>query len=418
MVGKNERTYLDLSSLSEIEKALSMTEENKLGKLAVKSDEFFKHAGALVDFMRLQFLITYAKQYQSGDNGPSIHFHKSNNKADLFKNFELTTTSVVIAEFYKNIFIGEENINIGEINYIEKAKEYLKNMGKIQKGGESSIFCIHGKKINGLEFQFPHALFTIKAEYQVRNANEIKNLLMTMFSSFYNNNKLEIDYWAFARFVYELFDNTQKHATKSFLDKEDFFRHIEGILLNFPTTKSKLEILTKDKEIDPELVNNINELFFDSQEKKEKGTFFCNLSFIDSGDGFVSHYIQKSVKDIEIDEEFNILMQRINASGNKNIQKELKPDEFGYRIVLENLHRTGGIIIIRTGRLCLYNFFSASENEPSDNMLFNFKSLYVNSGSTKAKKLALVTGSLISIIIPLNASKKSDGKNPQLDMGV
>lgn len=185
-------------------------------------------------------------------------------------------------------------------------------------------------------------------------------------------------------FSHELLKNTQEHARTNHLGK-DYLAHVEGLILGW--TRFDSEIFSSDFSGNENLRSYWEREANETESGKSSLRAF-QISFFDSGPGFVSRFTGRQVTEMTLEEERKFLIQCLQHKASS------KPENAageGLPAVLGELRKVGGLMRIRSGRLSLFNVFSPGELERD---IFAFE-------DWTQSLLSPVEGAVVSIIVPL-----------------
>ncbi len=182
--------------------------------------------------------------------------------------------------------------------------------------------------------------------------------------------------------LYEAFKNTEDHALVN--ERGDV---LKTSIRAIKTNRVDIEpgVLVRILEDFPPLAEYCQSLSPDGGVQ----THFFELSVIDSGPGFASTWTNKPLNNLSYEEEEQAVRQCFGHGSAK------QRDRFGEGLphVLRILEQEKGFLKLRTGRLSFYINYAKSNTKKNSDLL----QLY----TPKGDKLAPVSGSLLTIILPL-----------------
>ena len=113
-----------------------------------------------------------------------------------------------------------------------------------------------------------------------------------------------------------------------------------------------------------------------------------HISFFDSGPGFASRMSGRAVQEMSLEDERRYLLKCLQP---RQSSKTLDAAGIGLPAILTELRRVGGLIRIRSGRLCIYNQFEENDRQRD---LGDFR-------DWDNADLAPVAGAVVTLMIPL-----------------
>lgn len=387
---KKENSF---ESLQEIEEIISAINDGDIVELNL--DSINKRHGALRDAARLQALTTISRTLP--DIG--IEITSSFNKEEIIQKLSNYAPGLVALRLNKYIKAGSCQIQRREglQGAVEKMTHTDSAMyEKIIKGRNIDISCV-----SGAERQYMSPLFNERNQLSVKNGSKMSITMIDIFRKLdqFDFNDLDGDLNnAFGVFACELFKNTQEHACTD-KNHRPYIEHVEGLIASGDSLK---EHHKKDFMEHDELVKFWKEETTLNSEKKE--IIKCRqISFFDTGPGIVARAFPNS-KFTSKEDEKKALIQSIKKSFTSKKQSAAGQ---GYPTILSNLSRVGGLIRIRTGKQCLFNYFDKDKHgfweEIEDiqekelceeNYLTDFK-------DWSNKDLSMAQGTVVTILVPL-----------------
>lgn len=368
-------------TLESIEDSMLRVAASGGAPLQLNKDFASRRKGALHDAARLQLLVTWARQASER----VLHFHSANQDSTVLAELCDYAPGITALRLCDSVAIGRQLIQRRDalVPAVEKmnASDQLQ-WNKIIKGRTIDFTCISGSKV-----QYLRPLFTS------RNTNAVKRkegmyLVLNALSDYVAKDDAggipSSFIKACAIFASELLKNTQTHATSNHLD-EPYLEHAEGLIVSW--NQMDEDSYGVDFDGHPHLKE-----FWDRERVVVKGgkglAMRClQLSFFDTGPGFASRATGKQVEDLSLEEEQKALVKCLQK--NASTKRETGSGN-GLPDVLEELRQIGGLICIRSGRLNLFNVFTAGEQRD----LFDFV-------EWSPKRLAAAAGAVVSLLIPI-----------------
>jgi hypothetical protein len=220
-----------------------------------------------------------------------------------------------------------------------------------------------------------------RSEFDYASSLIFRLLIKTQFDRKWVSEAID----AFAAIFYEIFNNTEEHALRD-LDRNRLMNSTRGIHARHHSLLP--ETLAKIVSGYAPLDSYCSKL---KPSDNKKQISFIELSILDSGPGFAPTWLRLPLSHISLSDE----IKAINECFTQN--RSSKPyDGFGQGLplVANLLSKLKGFIRLRTGRQSLYyDFFS---DEPFSDT-FRLRQIC----DTDTGSFAPVTGSLVTIIIPL-----------------
>lgn len=374
----------DPVSLKNIENAISLIHSNPNRPIQFPKDSFSKRRGAMNDASRLQMLITWAR-HAAKDS--CLHFHPENNLNSVLEELCDYSPGIATLRLVKGVLVGNESATRREA--LTPATEKMldsdaENFGKIIHGRSIDLICVSGSEV-----QYLKPLFYAKSSNAVKSKHEMQKFIQRLIK-FINkkaNERIpESLISALGAFTHELFLNTQEHATSNY-KWEPYTEHVEGLIVSWKQLDE--DVFSEDFSGNRRLNEFWRRELHSSRSRQGKSSLKCiEISFFDSGPGFVSRFEGCLTEDISLDKEREILMRCLG----KNVStKNQAGAGLGLPIVLEELRDAGGLIRIRSGRKSIFNSFAPGDKSIS---LFDFQ-------DWSNDEMACVEGAVVSILIPL-----------------
>ncbi|MRJ44955.1 hypothetical protein KF946_00455 [Idiomarina loihiensis] len=391
--------------LSEIERVIEFIQTGQ--EFHLNSTSINKRHGALWDAARLQALATLAR------NSKSRELQLSDQQKPAIIAEELCQYSPGIVALRLHESLRSEKCSITRRQALAPARERIEDadsfrLNKLIKGRTIDLSCVSGAKR-----QYLAPLFNYRSPRGVKDSAAMRSTIISIFKQINHTefNNLESDLLnAFGIFTCELFKNTQEHACTD-VNGHAYTEHVEGLIASWGNLS--IEMFEDEFKTNERLAqywkNNLTRIHGDSQK-----AFRCmQISFFDTGPGLVSRALGKDSQSIAPEEESHALLRCLeknfttkNQSGAGN----------GYPTILSQLKKVGGLIRIRSGRQCVFNCFDSNTTSKENNLdkslnnrsaqqdLLNFEPWW-------NKNLSHVTGTLVSIIVPL---RKDSGQHSLL----
>lgn len=372
------------STICDIEKILLDTDRtDKDSKLVFSSGVFNLRKSAMHDASRLQMLMTLARQ---NIKNKKFILNPSSNNEKVLRDIGDYSPGIAFARLTIGATLGEEELSRKDLLTPARQKILDTNIGRynsIIKGRTLDFIFVSGSRTRFLKPLFTHNHKVKKPSLMFSTVSNLVEEVNKSSSDKISSNLVE----SLSVLTSELLKNTQEHATS---DREgvEYSSHVEGMIMSwkrlarddFEQDFSGNEFLKKYWQNSLEITGNCKESFR-----------VFEVSYFDTGPGFVSRYTGLDVDEMSLDEEFNFLKKAFlhkSSSKNQNAAGE------GLPTVLEELKKIGGLIRVRSGRLSVFNAFMLDGN---DRDIYEFK-------NWTDKKLRKVEGAVVSILIPLRQS--------------
>jgi hypothetical protein len=254
---------------------------------------------------------------------------------------------------------------------------------KVVRGRSLDLICVSGSKI-----QFLRPLFSAKGV--VKEHKAMRSTMNTLNECINKQSQFKVPTSlinALGVFSSELIKNTQDHALSDHTGKP-YIAHVEGMLLGW--TRIDEELYLDDFSGNDRLKEYWkNESGKTDNEVRSLRVF--QISYFDSGPGFVSRMTNRLPESMTLEEERDYLIKCLRHNSTSKSQDAAGE---GLPTVLEELKKIGGLIRIRSGRLSVFNAFS---KDCLNQDIFDFQ-------DWSERNLAAVEGAVISILVPLRGN--------------
>lgn len=371
----------DLTTLADTEAAVQAIHASGGSPLQVNKDSVNKRRGALHDAARLQMLVTWARRAAN----PELHFHQSNTLDAVLTELCDYAPGIAALRLADGVVVGDEKVS--RRTALGSAAEKMRltdaqQLSQILKGRTIDMTCVSGSKV-----QFLRPLFSARQSTAAKN-KEGMHLLLRSLSEEIAKRDAQLIPAAFLKacsiFASELFRNTQEHAIRDHKGTP-YQAHVEGLIISWIELDDRL--YGSDFQGHERLRQ-----FWDEESVQAKGgaarVFRClQLSFFDSGPGFVGRATGKPTEELDRESERSQLIACLHT---RATTKHSTGAGLGLPSVLSNLQEIGGLIRIRSGRHCVFNAFQQGERRD----LFDFK-------DWTGRDLGDVSGALVTVLVPL-----------------
>ncbi|ARP53316.1 hypothetical protein ALFP_1429 [Alcaligenes faecalis] len=371
----------DLSSLAKLEDMMHRVVESEGAPLQLNKDFTNRRKGAMHDAARLQLLVTWARLAKDRQ----LHFHNANLAKSVLEELCDYAPGIAALRLSDGVVIGDQVIS--RRSALEFASEKMGNSDKMSwsrfiKGRTLDFICVSGSKV-----QYLRPLFTARNKHSVKR-KESMFLVLNELSEFVAQADAERIPQSFLKacavFTSELLKNTQEHATSNH-QNQPYLEHTEGLIISWQAMDE--ESYKEDFEGHPLLQEFWQRELVSVRGGQGKALRCLQLSFFDTGPGFVSRATGKQVDTLPLHEERNALLSTLQK--NASTKREAGSGN-GLPDVLEELKLIGGLIRIRSGRLSLFNAFTPTNKRG----VFDFE-------DWPSKPLAAAAGAVVSLLIPI-----------------
>lgn len=367
-------------SLNAIEGVLREVRASPGQDLPVTKDYASKRHGPLRDAARLQLLATWART----SPGKRLVFSAQNSTASVLDEWCEYAPGLVGLRMSEGIIVGEQPIErrdalVPALSKMEHTSQL--ELRSIVRGRVVDFPCV-----SGADRQYLSALFTEKDPRAVKGKQAMFEELMRLSVFVAQTDRVNIDpsfMDACALFSTELMKNTQEHAIADARGKP-YLAHVEGLILGWNEMSAR--VFRDDFTGHPDL-----NAFWEREEVElgqgDRGLRSIQISFFDTGPGFVGRLLGADSENLGIEEEREIVLAGLRKHATS--KRETGAGN-GIPEVLAKLRQIGGLITIRTGRLRIFRAFSPGE----DADLFDFK-------DWSASRLSEAAGAVVTIIMPI-----------------
>ena len=371
-------------SLIEIEQALTkiVADTAKDENFVFSLDSLKGRHGPMHDASRLQMLVTLARQrLESG----FLDIHPNASQEAAIESVCGYAPGIAAARIAKGIRLGE--ITINRRDTLKAAAEKMQatdaeKFEKVIRGRTLDLICVSGSKV-----QYLRPLFSARGI--VKEHAEMSKTMSRLARIINQQSQEKVPeslLSSLGLFSTELIKNTQEHAVSDHTGKP-YLAHVEGMMFGWTRLNEKL--FYEDFSGNAKL----KKYWDDESETTESGVSslrFFEVSYFDSGPGFVGRFTGCPVTEMSLEEERALLMKCLK---HKTTSKPQNAAGEGLPSVLSELKKVGGLIRIRSGRLSIFNAFSVKNTQQN---LFDFED-WCNT------PLAPVEGAVVSILVPLRA---------------
>lgn len=371
----------DTSSLASIEDLLHRVVESKGAPLELNKDFANRRKGAMHDAARLQLLVTWARLAKERE----LHFHRANVAQSVLVDLCDYAPGITALRLCDRVVLGDQIISRRKA--LEPAAEKMGHSDQMAwmrfiKGRTLDFTCVSGSKV-----QYLRPLFTTRNKDSVKR-KEGMFLVLNELSEFVAQADAEHIPPSFTKacavFASELLKNTQEHATSDH-QNQPYLAHAEGLIISWKEMDE--DSYGVDFEGHPLLQEFWQRELVPIRGGQGKALRCLQLSFFDTGPGFVSRAKGKQVDELSLDEERDALLESLQK--NASTKREAGSGN-GLPDVLEELRALGGLIRIRSGRLSIFNAFPPTEKRE----VFDFE-------DWSSTPLAAAAGAVVSILIPI-----------------
>lgn len=370
-----------IRTLREIEAALQEIASNRGERFLINSDMLSSRQGAMHDAARLQLIVTLARQQLKNDY---LEFSPQANEENLLSKIGNYSPGIAAVRLTKGIRIGEQEISRRDVLQESVSRMQASDAGaydEVVSGRIVDLICVAASKV-----QYLRPLFS--SEGIVKSAPDM-TVEMRRIIDFVNKqsgrSSVSDDLISsLGLFCSELIANTQDHARSDHLNNP-YSAHVEGLMVGWKRLDEAIFAEDFEGSVD------LNRYWIREKattEKRVTGVRGLHISFFDSGPGLASRISGKSVSDMTLAEERSYLMQCLRS---RQSSKGVDAAGGGLPAVLAELKKIGGLIRIRTGRLCIYNQFLEDDLHRD---ILDFR-------DWDSTELAPVAGAVLTIMIPL-----------------
>lgn len=367
-------------TLREIEAAIRKICENPGRRFLIQADMLSARRGAMHDAARLQLSVTLARQQQSG----YLDFNAQADVQTLLRNLGNCSPGIAAVRLSKGIRLGEQTFNRREVFQESVERMQAMDAGKYEdvvNGRVVDLICVAGSKVQHLRPLF-RASGQVKPPSEM--AAEMRRLIDFVNKQSGRTSVPESLIEILGLFCTELVSNTQEHATSDHLGLP-YLAHVEGVMVGWRRLED--EIFAEDFDGSEDL-RRYWQRESSTTDNNKTSLRALHISFFDSGPGFASRMSGKAVQDMSLQEEREYLLKCLQP---RQSSKTLDAAGIGLPAILNELRRVGGLIRIRSGRLCIYNQFEENDVQRD---LGDFR-------DWDNADLAPVAGAVVTIMIPL-----------------
>lgn len=367
-------------SLVDIENIISQIESSDGDTIfRFTTDSLDARHSPMHDASRLQMIVTLARK-RLEDSFLDIHPNTSARKAlEAASDYSPGIAGIRLS---RGVRLGSTTIDRRDVLAFATDRIRAMDAGdfdSIIKGRCIDLLCIAGSKIQHLKPLFAARGVAKEKDDMIPVMQKII-ARATQQSNDKIPNSLVV---ALSLFSAELVQNTQDHATKDH-NNRPYLSHIEGMLVGWTRHR--------EKEFHDDFTGHPNlQKYWNNEANRTdsgiKSLRVFEVSYFDSGPGFVSRYTGKLVEDMSLSDERQVLLKCLQHKSTSKCQTAAGE---GLPSVLSELRQIGGLMRIRTGRLSMFNAFTPGENRD----LFAFN-------NWTESKLSPVQGAVISILVPL-----------------
>lgn len=376
----------DPATLIEIEDAISLIRSQPGVPIRLPKNSFNKRRGAMHDASRLQMLITWAR----GAGDALLEFDGQNSVESVLSELGDYAPGIAALRLSKGLMIGNTLVSRRDALFPAAAKMKSSDdgdFGRLIKGRCIDLTCVSGSEV-----QYLKPLFFARQKEAVKGKAEMQLLARRVINQINQNDSgliPETLIKAIGIFTHELFLNTQEHATSDF-DDSPYHAHVEGLIISW----KQLD----ENQFSKDFMGNQRLLDFWKRELRESGNTAAKnslrcleISYFDSGPGYVSRAVGKHSDNLTLEQEDEILK---NCLQKNTTSKEQVGAGQGLPNVLAELRDIGGLIRIRSGRKSIFNAFSPGDKDVD---LYDFQ-------DWNNAPLSCAVGAVVSILIPLRKS--------------
>jgi hypothetical protein len=352
----------------------------------------------------IQFVATWARQVKDrtlkaygGQSGPSA-------MATLLKE-----PYGLAAVYFANHLVDPSGIAIARPLLLERAGEQITAMQAMDfrqtmAGRGVFLACFAGARN-----EFLNPLYSRPTVGHIRGRQEFETLTTRIISTCapsFARHLPTVDLEAISALLFELFKNTDDHATSDELGRSYAWKYqnIRGMLAKFISSPDPAQLTTiseGDAGLRIFLSRSLlqkTRLSSDPSDFRRKGSnSFLELTVFDTGPGLVRRWLaarqpEQRVEQLTIEEETNLVVRCFEL---RATTKSVHGSGVGLDSVLRTLWRLGAFLRLRSGRVCLWQDFSGQETR-------GFKPKHWLKDRTQ---LGIVAGTSYSILIPLSRAR-------------
>lgn len=368
-------------TLREIEAAIRKICDHPQDRFLIRADMLSARRGAMHDAARLQLIVTLARQQLQSDY---LDFNPKADVQSLLHNLGNCSPGIAAVRLSKGIRLGEQTINRREIFQQSVERMQAMDAGRYEdvvNGRVVDLICVAGSKVQHLRPLF-RAADQLKPPSEM--AAEMRRLIEFVNKQSGRNSVPESLIESLGLFCTELLSNTQEHATSDHLGLP-YVAHVEGMMVGWKRLED--EIFAEDFEGSEDL-KRYWQRESSTTDNNKTSLRALHISFFDSGPGFASRMSGRVVHDMSLEDERGYLLKCLQP---RQSSKMLDAAGIGLPAILTELRRVGGLIRIRSGRLCIYNQFEENDRQRD---LGDFRD-WDNAA------LAPVAGAVVTLMIPL-----------------
>ncbi|HCG0868894.1 TPA: hypothetical protein NJF67_003508 [Pseudomonas aeruginosa] len=368
-------------TLREIEAAIHKICDNPGRRFLIQADMLSARRGAMHDAARLQLIVTLARQQLQSDY---LDFNPQADVQTLLRNLGNCSPGIAAVRLSKGIRLGEQIFNRREVFRESVERMQAMDAGRYEdvvNGRVVDLICVAGSKVQHLRPLF-RATGQVKPPSEM--AAEMRRLIDFVNKQSGRTSIPESLIESLGLFCTELVSNTQEHATSDHLGLP-YFAHVEGVMVGWRRLED--EIFAEDFDGSEDL-RRYWQRESSTTDNNKTSLRALHISFFDSGPGFASRMSGKAVQEMSLPEEREQLLRCLQP---RKSSKTLDAAGLGLPAILNELRKVGGLIRIRSGRLCVYNQFEENDRQRAPDDFRDWDNA----------DLAPVAGAVITIMIPL-----------------
>ncbi|MFG0928754.1 hypothetical protein ACF8SB_24080 [Pseudomonas sp. CJQ_8] len=384
MIGETGLKPINLGktrTLKDIEAAIRKICDSQGERFLIQADMLSARHGAMHDAARLQLIVTLARQQLQSDY---LDFNPQADAQALLHNLANCSPGIAALRLSKGIRLGEQTFNRREVFQESVERMQAMDAGRYEdvvSGRVVDLICVAGSKVQHLRPLF-------SAEGKVKPASEMTTEMRRLID-FVNKQSgrtsvpdslLE----SLGLLCSELVSNTQEHATSDHLG-HPYFAHVEGVMVGWKRLED--EIFAEDFDGSEDL-RRYWQRESSTTDNNKTSLRALHISFFDSGPGFASRFSGRRVQEMSLQEERDYLLKCLQP---RQSSKTLDAAGIGLPAILNELRKVGGLIRIRSGRLCIYNQFEENDQHRNPDDFRDWDTT----------DLAPVAGAVVTIMIPL-----------------
>ncbi|WP_317891743.1 hypothetical protein [Pseudomonas aeruginosa] len=384
MIGETSLKPITLGktrTLKDIEAAIRKICDRAGERFLIQADMLSARRGAMHDAARLQLIVTLARQQLQNDY---LDFNPQADVQKLLNNLGNCSPGIAAVRLSKGVRLGEQTFNRRAVFQESVERMQAMDAGRYEdvvSGRVVDLICVAGSKVQHLRPLF-HGTGQVKLPFEM--ADEMRNLIDFVNKQTGRTSVPESLIDSLGLFCSELISNTQQHATSDHLGRP-YIAHVEGIMVGWRRLED--DIFSEDFNGSEDL-RRYWQRESSTTDNNKTSLRALHISIFDSGPGFASRMSGKLVQDMSLPEERGHLLtclQRRQSSKPQDAAGVGLPD------ILTELRKVGGLIRIRSGRLCIYNQFEENDQQRD---LLDFR-------DWDSTGLAPVAGAVVTIMIPL-----------------